>query len=282
MKLKNIKILFLSDKDNVYDYSIMSLLTKVVNEEQGSMDVLKYEEIDELIANIADKKYDIIIFDTKDSINAARRIKNVYNNFAAILYTEEYLPDILTITMYNKFDAYIDPETIGCWATNGCEFSSRRVTSVLLCAIKIHKLKYKSILNAIDKFVTLIEHKQEYTLFNIIDASGKLIAVDSNVERLFGHITGHNVKDLPHIYGDAAEVTDKFTVLNKGDELKLKTKNGDFIRLRLLEQWVFENGQTFYIQMWENVEELEHIQRNIESLDNISKQLKNITRIDRG
>ena len=275
-KLENIKILFLTKRDDIVYYTFMDVFTKRVLKEGGTLLVDKYIDTEEYISDIVSKQYNIIIFDTEDNIDTARKIKCKYNDFASILYTEKQLDEILTMTIYNKFDAYIDPATIGCWATNGCEYSNIRIISVLLSAIKIHKLKYESIKNAIDKLVHIIAQKREYTLFNIIDSSGIVVAADEDAKILFGDIVGKNVSNIPHIYEDG-EDTEEFRPLKEGDTLKILSVCGEYVNLKLVTQWVFENGQLFYIQMWENVDEVNRMHANIKAMDEISRQLKCIT-----
>ena len=276
MQLKGIKVLFLTDSLDIGDSEALQYLRQCISEEGGEFILKKYDG--SFLPYFIENKFDLVIFNVEEPIATIKLLKQVQNNFAAIYYTEDEYIENLTSIIHNKFDTCISKPTIGCWYTHGCPFSKERVIHKIKYAIKVHALKYEDTIDMINKFVHLIECKQDHTLLDIVDSTGRVIAIDANVRRLFGDIVGTNVQDIPHKYkGIESSTGEPFKLLKEGAVLSLKCLTGNFIDLKLTTQWVFENGQTFYIQVWENLEETRRLEKSLKTLDTVVQQLKNIS-----
>ena len=263
MTLENKNILIITDNKKFKNKKFLKLFKACIKKEKARLTIEFYDN--KFIKNFYNQQYDVIVFATKNNVKTVKNLKKINNDFAAILYLEGNFADELTDSIYNKFDATISTTTIGCWNVNKCKVSEQRVVHKLKTAIKTHIVKHNQTIEMLNKFVQMVESKQDHTLINIIDSSGTIISADSRTKEIFGDIVGTNV----------SQKKEPFRKLKEGEIIPIEDKNNNPIEMKLVSQWVFENGQTFYVQVWEVVKEVKKIKNIIKKLDKVLKLLEN-------
>jgi len=264
MTLENKNILIITDNKKFKNKKFLKLFKACIKKEKASLTIEFYNN--KFIKNFYNQQYDVIVFATKNNVKTVKTLKKINNEFASIQYLEGSFADELTDSIYNKFDTTISTTTIGCWNVNKCKFSEQRVIHKLKTAIKTHVIKHNQTIKMLDKFVQMVESKQDHTLINIIDSSGTVISADSRTKEIFGDIVGTNV----------IHENEFFRKLKEGEIIPIEDKNNKFIEMKLVSQWVFENGQTFYVQVWEVVEEVKILKNTIKKLDKVLKTFRGL------
>jgi hypothetical protein len=286
--VKNKKIVIASEyKKGDYQRKDLDKIIKILE----SCEIQVYEASDYKslldLNEIYPKGYccDVVIIDAANPVYYINKLKLQCSKFATILY-DRHISELdfhyeNEISIYSRVDQFLLPTFLQSLSNEEDDKTLKEaVLSRVISAIKIHQAKNNHTLDMLEKFIKSMKSiNNGFYMMSASRIDGTIMAVTENAKSFFGDdVVGKNINEYGHkINGKKIQnPTSECFPAQVGAVIQISGVDGRCHNLRLINNWVIENGCTYYLQTWEIVDEIHKIHEIIDRLNRLETKIDKI------